>query len=380
MNEIWTALEHCRDEQKPCVIATIIEVEGSAYRKEGARCVIHEDGEVVGILSGGCLEDDVREHAFGVFETGTPRTLYYDFRWREDDVWGLGVGCNGAITVWLELFHPVRQPEAAARLIQELERRKTCTSPYYAVTVIESGAPEVMPAGSRWRFTEEQRPQPLSDLQDVSEGMPVPLPRDRAGIVEWMLEGSRFRLFVEKVTPRPRLSIIGTNADASMLCRMAKTFEWHVSIVYHKTAKASPDVFPEADEIIHVPRGNFSEFPVYPDHSVVVMTHNLELDFEAVRQLLPRPVSYLGVLGSKQRIGRILDRIRNEDASVLQSGMLEKLHAPIGLDIGASTPEEITLSIMSELIACRNGRSGGFLRDRRERLAEQGNRETSEGA
>jgi xanthine dehydrogenase accessory factor len=364
MNEIWTALERCRNERKPCVIATIIEVEGSAYRREGARCVIHEDGEIVGILSGGCLEDDVREHAFGVLETGSPRTLRYDFRGQEDNVWGLGAGCNGAITVWLELFHPVRHPEAAALVMQELERRKTCASPYYAVTVMESEAPELMPVGSRWRFTEEQRSQPLPDVP-LSEASPVPLPRDRAGLVEWKLPGRAFRLFVEKVTPPPRLSIIGTNADAAMLCRMAKSFEWHVSMVYHQTAKASADFFPEADEIIHVPRGHFADFPIYPDHSVVVMTHNLELDLAAVRQLLPRPVSYLGVLGSRQRIGRILEMIRSDGTSALHSGMLEKLHAPIGLDIGASTPEEITLSIMAELIASKNGRSGGFLKNRR---------------
>ncbi|MBW7461500.1 XdhC family protein, partial [Paenibacillus sepulcri] len=132
------------------MVATVIDVEGSAYRREGARCLIMEEGEVTGILSGGCIEEDLRGYAGEVMRTGVSRKVYYDFRAGEDDVWGTGIGCNGAITVWLESFDPIRYPDAARDLLEDLQKRAETRLPYEAVTVVTSSDPQLCPPGTRW--------------------------------------------------------------------------------------------------------------------------------------------------------------------------------------------------------------------------------------
>ncbi|MGN8829969.1 XdhC family protein, partial [Paenibacillus barengoltzii] len=149
MEELMLALDACLAERQACVVATIVDVDGSAYRREGARCLIHADGEVTGILSGGCIEEDLREHAQEVLRILEPRKLLYDFRIGEDEVWGTGLGCNGAITVWLEPFDPVRAPNVAARIIGDLRQRVETREPYVAATVIGSSDPAAVPPGTR---------------------------------------------------------------------------------------------------------------------------------------------------------------------------------------------------------------------------------------
>ncbi|TDF92016.1 XdhC family protein [Paenibacillus piri] len=350
MKEIISALRTCRDEQLPCVVATIIRVDGSAYRKEGARCIIQPNGDIIGILSGGCIEEDIREHAYGIFQSGRPQKLYYDFRAGEDDLWGLGIGCNGAITVWLELFDPVNFPAAAEAMLHDYEARAGCTAAYYAFTVMTSEHPGAYASGQRWNV-----PAGVAYSEFA-------LPDAQTGIAEALIDGKRVEALVETIQPVPRLTIIGVGADVELLSQMAKMMEWHVRIVYHETSRAVKERFPAADELHYVPRADFSGLPIPPRHYVVVMTHNLELDQEAVKQLLPQDsVAYIGVLGSRSRIRKIVDFAGNADD--FHARWLQKLHAPIGLDIGAKTPQEITLSIMAEMIAHWNGRNGESMRN-----------------
>jgi xanthine/CO dehydrogenase XdhC/CoxF family maturation factor len=198
-------------------------------------------------------------------------------------------------------------------------------------------------------------------VPEAAAGFPPLLASTAAGLVRCELAGVGAELFVERIQPPPTLVIVGTGADASLLSRMAKRHGWRVWIAYHETARASKAAFPEADRIVHGPRADFSALPLGADHYVAVMAHNLDIDQAAVRDLLPKPVAYVGLLGSKDRIARMIERLGAE-AGPFPPGWSGKLHAPIGLDIGAQTPEDITLSIMAELIACRNGRSGGPMR------------------
>jgi xanthine dehydrogenase accessory factor len=349
VREIRQALQWCKLNRRPCVVATVIHVEGSAYQREDSRCIIHESGEIVGMLSGGCMEEDIKEHALTLLATDGPQTARYDFRGHEDQMWGLDSSCGGDVTIWLELFDPERFTIQALSLLDDLEHRAGCSSAYYSVTVIESQNPDRFPVGHRWNM----------DADTVG----VLLPTGLASLIGCELREIKLSLFVERVQPRPRLSIIGTGADVALLCRMAKAHEWHVDVVFHETARANAKYFPEADEIILVPRGDFSGLVIHPDHYVVVMSHHLEIDQEAVKQLLPTSVRYVGLLGSKSRVRRIVDSFRSESPD-FEGNLLEKLFAPVGLDIGAQTPEEITLSIMAELLAHRNRASGVFLREK----------------
>ncbi|WP_020618715.1 XdhC family protein [Paenibacillus daejeonensis] len=352
MRAIIAALRRCQEERRSCVIATIIQVEGSAYRREGARCLIHVNGEITGILSGGCLEEELRLQVCTVFADGVPKRVAYDLRAGEDEPWGLGQGCNGAVTIWLELFDPVLRPEAAAVMLADGEARLTSEIPYWALMVVsaETGGP--YRPGDRLKISEEDR----------QLGNPLAAPDTVTGLRSVTIERHSLEVFTEHIRSEPRLYIIGVGADVELLSRLAGLMAWPATVVYHQTSRADEAMFPAAEQVLHVPRGDFSRLGERPGSYAVVMTHQLELDQEAVRQLLPMAhLAYVGVLGSRSRIQRIVTHAAT--ASGFRAEWLHKLHAPIGLDIGGGTPETISLSIMSEMMAHRHGRLGGSLRD-----------------
>jgi xanthine dehydrogenase accessory factor len=350
LEEIKESLLRCQTVGNPCVIATIIEVDGSAYRREGARCLIMPDGEVTGILSGGCIEEELRGHADKVLKSGEACTVRYDFRTGEDDVWGTGIGCNGAIAVWLELFDPAGLPEEAERIVGDMRQRLDTRVTYEAVTVVCSSNPGSYPAGTRWT-------SPCSTYSGLLGA------GQTAGIVQEKLHDIALELLVEEIAPRPELIIVGVGEDARLLCRMAKMLQWRVTILYHGTDRASRDRFPEADEIQIIPRLAF-ELADTRGKFAVIMTHQLELDREAVRKLLTEEIDYVGLVGSRYRLERILNELDTEEAG-LSRCLLDKLYSPVGLDIGAETPQEIAMSIMAEMMAHRSGRSGSPLRNRK---------------
>ncbi|HSU79534.1 MAG TPA: XdhC family protein, partial [Candidatus Angelobacter sp.] len=133
--------------------------------------------------------------------------------------------------------------------------------------------------------------------------------------------------------------------------------------MYHQTERVTAAYFPDVDEIILVPRGQFTRIPTSPHQYVVIMSHQFDIDLEATKQLLPTSVRYIGLLGSRTRINRLIETIKNDGLG--DSLMFDKLHAPVGLDLGAKTPEEITLSIMAELVAIHHKATGGYLSERK---------------
>ncbi|MFS0723934.1 XdhC family protein [Paenibacillus sp. 1P07SE] len=362
MRAIAAALRRCQEERRSCVCATIIRVEGSAYRREGARCLIHADGRITGILSGGCLEADIREQAHTVFASGVPKRLAYDLHDVEDEPWGLGAGCNGSVTVWLELFDPVSLPDTASAMLADGEERLTAKAEYWALMVLADRSGRYAP-GTRWRQScDALRGEHGGCKASGSVTAELGLPESGDGICAVIIDGQPVEVFAEYIRPQPRLYIIGAGADAELLSRVAAILDWPATIVYHRTTQAEPSRFPAADRVHHVPRADFSSLAALPGGYAVVMTHQLELDQEAVRQLLPMEgIVYVGVLGSRSRIRRIVTPA--VAAEGFRAEWLHKLHAPIGLDIGGGTPEAISLSILAELVAHRNGRSGGRLRD-----------------
>lgn len=350
MEEIRRNLQNFQAHGQACVIATVIEVNGSAYRREGARCLIMPDGEVSGILSGGCIEADLREYAVQIFQTGKPHKVFYDFRAGEDDTWGTGIGCNGAITIWLELFNPLSLSAEAEQIIDDLRKRSETRHPYEAVTVLNSSDEAVYPVGMRWNRS--------GGDSAVQSGR-------TAGTVQEQHNGVHLELLVEQIIPRPELIIIGAGDDARLLSSMAKMLQWRVTILYHLTGSVSRERFPDADEIMIIPRLAFEQAEVKGKY-VVIMTHNLELDREALRKLLPEDVAYIGLVGSRYRLENILKSMETVDVDEpFDKRLLGKLYSPVGLDIGAETPQEIAMSIMAEATAQRNGRKGGSLRERK---------------
>lgn len=306
------------------VLATLVSVEGSSYRRPGARLLLTESGVRVGSISGGCLEEDVLMRARQVAETGRAETVVYDTTSENDLVWGVGLGCHGVVRV----------------LIERLEGR-----PAWLKALAENFA-----AG---RATE---------LAVVHRGA------DSAGMGSRL--GSRqpgedpAAIFFETVPPPTTLAIFGAGDDVQPLARMAHELGWRVSVADPRPAFATSTRFPTADRVVSAPATELVARVAPPaDGLAVVMTHHYVHDVPLLRALLPRPLAYLGLLGPKKRAERILTELERE-IGPLTSEQRARLHAPVGLDLGADTPEQVALAIMAEMQAALAGRDARPLRER----------------
>jgi xanthine dehydrogenase accessory factor len=363
MSEIADVLEaieslHARGQRM--ALATIVAVRGSTYRRPGARLLVPEDGAPIGNLSGGCLEGDVADVARLVMREGTARLAAWDLTADDDAVWGLGLGCNGAIEVFIEPADRAADVAGALRTALELER------PIGLVTVVESDEPATVAPGSRLIVHPDGRIEGSLGSEQV----------DRAAVAaaSELLPGGRselralpfgVRAFVEILEPPLRLVVCGAGHDAVPLVRAAAALGWSPIVVDDRPAFLTRDRFPEATAFVHVedPETVAKIAPVDERSCVIVMTHNFLRDKEYLRGLASARVAYLGMLGPAARTQRLLMELADEGVPV--EGVRKRLHGPAGLDLGAEGPEEIAQAIVAEIVAVRHGRAGGFLRSRK---------------
>jgi len=307
------------------ILATLVHVEGSSYRRPGARLLLAADDRRLGSISGGCLEDDVIIHAQAVRTDGVARTISYDTTAENDLVWGVGLGCHGVVEVLLEKLPP--QPVWADAL-RENFRRRIATE----LAVVWRG-PGTGLLGTR-----------------LARDLP-PLP-------------AAVDVFRQTVAPPAALVIFGAGDDVRPLVRFAKELGWQVTVADPRPAFATPERFPEADAVVVVrPEEASARLPLAADTLVAIMTHHYRHDVPLLRALLPRPLAYLGLLGPRKRAERILSDLAAE-GFVATPEMRSRLHAPVGLDLGADGPEEVALAILAEMKAVLAGRDARPLRKR----------------
>jgi xanthine dehydrogenase accessory factor len=359
--ELRTIVEHfdalpagARRSGVPAALATVVDVRGSSYRLPGARMLIDEAGESFGMVSGGCLEADLLERSRRVLRTGDAEVIVYDTRATDDTVFGLNLGCRGVVRILLE--------PADAALFGFLRNRLSSRYGAAVATLIESHAGGLR-AGTRLMVDERGF---------VGSGF------DRAtesAIVEesfLAIEEERSRLcrlecgeiFVEYLAPPMPLVVFGAGSDAVPLVRFAKDLGWRVTLVDHRAGMAGRPQFAASDEVVLArPETVEMRVPIDARTAAVVMTHNYSHDLNLLALLLRSEARYVGVLGPRARTDRLLGELA-ESGTVFEPRDLERLYAPVGIDIGAESPEEIALSIVAEIRAVTNGRCGGKLRDR----------------
>ncbi|HMS39341.1 MAG TPA: XdhC family protein [Pyrinomonadaceae bacterium] len=336
------------------ILATVVDVQGSGYRRAGARMLIDENGYSIGTISGGCLEADVLERARKVLETGEPTVLIYDTTKDKNSVFGLGMGCRGIVRILLE------EMDAESSFFDFLQTAFDARKSFTMATFITSNN-ESLDVGARYflqdsvitfKTTSPQIPKELSEeLKRFSHEKNSKLATFDFGEV-----------FFETINPPINLRLFGAGYDALPLIRFAKEIGWRVSVVDHRAAFANAERLAEADEIFVSRAEDLSEVFFTDENSVaVVMTHNYDRDCEILPRLLHSKFLYIGALGPKTRTEKIL----NESGETFSDEQLKRLHAPIGLDIGASSPEAIALSIIAEINAVLSNRNGGFLRERK---------------
>lgn len=405
--EVRAALERARAEGRRAALATVVHVAGSAYRREGARMVVLDDGSRYGMISGGCLEDAVADAARQVLQTGRPQLLRYDMTADDDVVWGLGLGCNGVIDVYVE---PVEAGAAGAEseagggavpgAAGHRERRAVVTVVRGRQGGPETGARMVVyadrvegtlgdpdldaaAAADARRMMEEGASQSLLYTYRGGRLDPEAVVRRRRDVLEAGPE--HVQVAIQSIVPPPVLLIFGAGHDAIPLARYGHEAGFRVIVVDSRRAYATPERFPEADRVIHAhPDEALDHVTIDRYTYVVVMTHNFNHDRDILRAIWGQPYAYLGVLGPWDRTRQLLQALRSGegvrdlggDAAAGGAGgvdvdaHLDRLYGPIGLDIGAEGPEQIAIAVIAEILAVRNRRSGGFLRFRQGSIHE----------
>ncbi|MBN8203142.1 XdhC family protein [Bacillus sp. NTK034] len=347
---IINELKRCIRNNEKAILATIIDKKGSSYRQVGAKSLIFSDGSAYGVLSGGCIEQDLLEHARDVFETGEPKQIIYDLRNDHNVPWGLGVGCNGVITVLLSLIDPVNNRKSAVKQFKVLKQQSLSKEPYPVCTVIKSSNHNALLPGT------------------ILENIELPLFKIMSsGILENYsieVDGKKetVTIFLETITPMPHIIIFGAGPDASSLIDQLKFLHWRVTIVDHRPGYLNKDNFPYADELNLVPQGEFPEDLNASENSyAIIMTHHYEQDLVYLKGLLQQNLSYIGLLGPKRRFNNLKKDLQAQ-GFMIPAKAAEKIYSPIGLDIGSETPEEIALSIAAEIMAHKNKTSSQSLK------------------
>lgn len=351
--DVFDQIRAALDDDADAVLATVIDVEGSAYRRPGAKMILRPDGSGAGSITAGCLEDEVRALAADVLADGDPRVETWDLT-GEDDVWGLGVGCNGVITVLLEPLGESYRPVVEAR---------TDGTPIGVATVVgdESGADRAL--GSRAYYDGDgfsagaaggTLPDALAELEPA---MATLYESGKAETVTLETDGGTVEVFLEGVRPPPELVVFGSGPDVAPVVELAKLVDFRVTVASFRGGKAGGERFPRADEVVSSSPADVGELCEWDgDTYAVVMTHNFLDDRIALEELLETPVPYVGLMGPHDRFEEILEALA-DDGRTLTEGERERIYTPIGLSLGGDSPYQIGYSIVAELLAVANDRT-----------------------
>ena len=333
-------LERAPDSVGARVLATVVATAGSTYRKPGARMLIMGDGSYLGLLSGGCLEADLKLHAQQVLDSGVPRAVEYDMRGPDDILFGIGAGCEGAMRVLLE---PADADSPAAAALAAAGHATQAGRPASLISIHESGD---LPLGTY----DAAPPLPPAVIQAAAQSL-----SDGASHgMDWDDGGGRMRALVQFLAPPPHLLICGAGPDAQPVAATARALGWRVSVVDHRPAYAQAADFPGADVLLGEPQSLRSRIALEQCHAAVVMSHHLVSDASYLRELARAGIpAYIGLLGPEARRVRLAQEL-GPDAENLK----RRLHGPVGIDIGAVTPEGIALAIVTQIHAWLAGRGG----------------------
>lgn len=364
IRDIVNAFREAKKAGRKSALATIVHVEGSSYRMPGARMLVDDNGCLTGAISGGCLEGDARRRALLAIHEGQNKLVTYDTSEDDDYSFGVQLGCNGIVHI---LFEPIdsRDPDHPVALLERsMLMRRDCV----LVTLFSLQNNRDTQPGTCFLLHEKQAVNKISDvkLQDAVTHDANAVFASKATQLREYENG--ICGFVELIRPPVSLVIVGAGNDAIPLSEMATILGWEVSVVDGRATHASRQRFPLAKTLIVAkPAEVLNSLHVDPQTCFVLMTHNYQYDLELLGRLLEQPVGYMGVLGPKRRLERLLSDLEDSGTTITDERRAA-IYGPVGLDIGANPAEEIALSILAEIKAVLAARPAGFLRNRPERI------------
>ncbi|MGF7078490.1 XdhC family protein [Mucilaginibacter sp. UYCu711] len=362
ITDILTAFTEAAKQGKKTALATVVLVEGSAYRRAGARMLITEDGQLTGAISGGCLEGDALRKARLVILQQQPMLVTYDTTDDDDAKLGVGLGCNGIIHILIE---PITQQ--ANNPINLLKAIVNNRKPAVLVTLFSVDDRKAPQPGTCLCLTEDDRlvngianAPYLDTLQSDTQEV---LKNQRSANNSYT-DGATYTAFMEYVKPVISLVIIGAGNDAIPLTQIAAVLGWDITVIDGRNNYALPGRFPSAKKVIVArPEQVLGHIELTEWTAIVLMTHNYIYELNLLKELLPLALSYIGILGPKKKLERMLTELEDTGTKITPE-QLEKIYGPVGLDIGSEGAEEIALAIVAEIKAVLSARNGLSLRNK----------------
>ncbi|MFZ0759046.1 MAG: XdhC/CoxI family protein [Candidatus Sulfotelmatobacter sp.] len=328
--ELWRS---ARDHREEICLATIVAVEGSSYRKPGARMLLAMGGGRAGTISGGCLEKEVQTKAWWLTRTGATVQKYSTFA-DEDSEIPYGLGCGGTVSVLLERGEPAHRTLAALEQCADLQAAMAI------VSVIDTNPSQSV--GCRLILSENGGVLFESAASEGSLVLARHALNERRSL--WT-QGLR-SFFVDYVAPPTPLLAFGAGDDAQPLVEFAYLLGWHVTVADGRSHLATKERFPLADQVVS--SRSLNDLPLTERSAAVLLTHSYEQDRAVLQALLPRDLAYMGILGPRRRTERLLTEIAPQIDRTVED-CFSRLHSPVGLTIGAKTPASIALAIVAEI-------------------------------
>lgn len=357
---IIAGYEHINRQTTQAALATVVRVEGSSYRRTGARMLVMSDGLWIGGISGGCLEGDALKRARLAIAQATPSKITYDTTTDDEHQIGVGLGCNGIIDV---LFTPLifTDKNNPVEVLQHCMNERRQTHVLVTITGL-SGCWDSIREGDVIRYTHPAsldvlaQPDMQAQLAEkiqarLAKGVSAPFRFDN-------LSGQVLEVFIEILSPEIHLVLWGHQYDVYPLTRLVKELGWRVTIVAN-TLKVNRKIAELADDI--VASDAFTSI-LFDDHTaIVLMSHDYKTDKQNLPKALATNAPYIGMLGPRVRSEKIWAELADEGNAIADADFA-RIHAPVGLDIGAVSPEEIALSLAAEIRASFSDRDGTYLR------------------
>jgi xanthine dehydrogenase accessory factor len=356
LNDIILAYDKAVLQNKQMALATVVKVDGSSYRRPGAKMLVTEDGQLTGVISGGCLEGDaLRKAQFAMFEQQN-RLEIYDTTDDEDNRLGVQLGCNGIVYI---LFEPIKIDDEN-NPVNLLRKIALIRKDAVLVTVFNENR-TALQIGT-WGFVNAANSFFRNDDFQSLKTDCVHVLHNKLSLIKH-IEGNSTAL-CQFVAPVIQLIIVGAGNDAQPLVEIASLLGWSIIVIDGRPAHANRERFSKANNVlVSKPTDILSAVHIDDQTAVILMTHNYYYDLAAFEKFIHTSCNYMGVLGPKKKLHKMLDELKEKGIQI-DGEEMRKIYGPVGLDIGAETSEEIALSIVAEIKAVFSNRPGSHLKQR----------------
>lgn len=364
LKEIIRSYEQAIQDGRKMALGAVVHLDGSSYRRPGARMLIDDIGQLTGAISGGCLEGDALRKALLVISQQKSKLVTYDTSDEDDATIGVQLGCEGIIQVLFEPIDHQAEVNPIKLLKKAVGKRQECV----LVTIFDINHKQQAQIGTCLLMEEdgtftgdisipEAKDQIILDVQNAFQAR-------QSKFIQYAFGDQHFTAFIEFISPPISIVIVGAGNDAIPMVNMADALGWDTVVLDGRNNLAKPERFIGACQVLVTkPEMALDQIHIDTQTAFILMTHNYNYDLAMLKALVQQDVKYIGSLGPKKKLQKMLSAIADEGIE-LSDDQISKIYGPVGLEIGAETAEEIALSILAEIQAVFQSKNGGMLREK----------------